>query len=74
MRKGWNNGACLVWNSKDWTGTRSQPSNAYNTLPTEDNDQMLSMFPKDSASNNLQNLPQRRLKFDIKDRSPTRVR
>lgn len=74
MRKGWNNGACLVWKSKDWTGTWLQSSNTYNTLPTEDNDQLLSMFAKDSASNNLQKLPQRRLKFDIKDRSPTRVR
>lgn len=44
-----------------------------NALSIEDNEQLLSMFTKDSANNNLQNLQQWRLKFDIKDKSPTRA-
>lgn len=45
----------------------------YNALSVEENDDLLSMFTKDSASNNLQNLQQRRLKFGIKNRYPKRA-
>lgn len=45
----------------------------HNALSMEENDQLLSMLTKDSASNNLQNLQQRRLKLGIKDISPNRA-
>lgn len=44
-----------------------------NALSIGDNDQLLSLFTKDRASNNLQNLPQKRLKFNIKHRSAARA-